>query len=577
MNRKGLLVLLLFFIVSPTLAFTNTVPDLILFNGKIVTVDADFTIAQAIAIKDNRIQAVGTSSEILALASSETEKVDLEGQMVLPGLIDAHVHPLGAFSSELHEKIPDVHTLKELLDWVASQANIKEKGEWIIHPKFFATRLVEMRQPTLEELDRVAPDHPVFLNGSYGGMINTLAMQVSDIKADTSHPGVLRDAQTGHPTGIIQRSAFSLLKGRPNPELELSYAEKLDALEAMLRRYNQVGLTGITNGYLPLKKLKIYQDLWTSDRLSIRVNANLAAPRFESEEQFSTALQERGFYSRFGNEMLRIGALKFWLDGGILTGTAYLREPWGPKAEEIYGVTDPDYRGIPAMPEATLIKAVSIAHDYGWKLTAHSTGGGAVDMLLRAYEEANRIKPIQPQRFSIIHGNFYTPEAIEKCSVLGVIADCQPAWFYKDADTMLYILGAERIKTFLPLKSMFDAGVIVSGGSDHMVKFDSHSAINPYNPFLGMWVAIARKTERGTVIEPSQAITREQALKMYTINNAYASFEEKVKGSLETGKLADLIVINKDYLTCPVDDIRTIQVKMTMLGGKVVFEEEVMD
>jgi len=396
-------------------------------------------------------------------------------------------------------------------------------------------------------------------------------MRISNINLDTSHPGILKDEQTGNPTGLIQRSAFSLLKEKPRAKL--THEERLDALEAMLRRYNQVGLTGITEGYVAQEDLKIFQDLRTDDRLPIRVNANPGAPRFESREQFLAALKERGIRSRFGDEWLRIGALKFFVDGGILTGTAYLREPWGLKAKEIYGITDPDYRGIPNIPQASLTEAVSIAHTYGWKVTAHCTGGGAVDMLLNAYEEANRIKPIQPQRFSIIHGNFFTPEAIEKCRVLGVIADCQPAWFYKDADTMDYILGSERIKTFLPLKSMFDAGVIVSGGSDHMVKFDSYSAINPYNPFLGMWVAVTRKTERGTVIEPSQAITRAQALKMYTINNAYASFEEHVKGSLETGKLADLIVIDRDYLTCPVDSIRTIQVEMTMLGGKVVFKQ----
>ena len=271
--------------------------------------------------------------------------------------------------------------------------------------------------------------------------------------------------------------------------------------------------------------------------------------------------------------MIRIGALKFGLDGGILTGTAYLREPWGLKAKDIFGIKDPEYRGIVNISEEQLQEAVSIGHDHGWKMTAHCTGGGAMDMLLKAYEKANRSSPINPQRFSIIHGNFYTPEAIEKCRKLGVIADCQPAWFYKDADAMKYILGPERIRNFLPLKSMLEAGIVVNGGTDHMVKFDSYSSINPYNPFLGMWTVITRQTERGTIIEPSQAITREQALKMYTINNAYGTFEEDLKGSLESGKLADLIVISKDYLTCPVDSIRTIRVKMTMVGGKIVYKQ----
>jgi predicted amidohydrolase YtcJ len=179
---------------------------------------------------------------------------------------------------------------------------------------------------------------------------------------------------------------------------------------------------------------------------------------------------------------------------------------------------------------------------------------------------------LKSKRFSIIHGNFYTSEAISKMGKLGVYADMQPAWFYKDADAMKYMLGERRIKVFHPYKSLFSAGVMVNGGSDHMVKYDSYTAINPYNPFLAMWSTITRQTERGSTIVPEEAITREQALKMYTINNAYASFEEKIKGSIEPGKLADLIVISEDFLLCPEDRIKTIEVEMTMVGGEIVYE-----
>ena len=182
--------------------------------------------------------------------------------------------------------------------------------------------------------------------------------------------------------------------------------------------------------------------------------------------------------------------------------------------------------------------------------------------------------PKTEQRFSIIHGNFFTPESIEKMHRLGVYADMQPAWFYKDADAMDYLLGDKRIQTFHPYKSMFEASVIVNGGSDHMVKFDSYTSINPYNPFLAMWSVITRKTERGSVIVPDEAISREQALSMYTINNANLSSEEDIKGTLERGKLADLVVISKDLLTCPVDDIKDIQVEMTIAGGTIVYQKD---
>jgi predicted amidohydrolase YtcJ len=181
------------------------------------------------------------------------------------------------------------------------------------------------------------------------------------------------------------------------------------------------------------------------------------------------------------------------------------------------------------------------------------------------------LKPISGKRFSIIHGNFFSPEAILKMKELGVLANMQPAWFYKDAEAMELILGKEKISIFHPYRSLTDAGVIINGGSDHMVKMDANASINPYNPFLAMWTMITRKTERGSVIELPQALTREEALKAYTINNAYASFEEKIKGSIEKGKLADMVVLSDDILTCPADSIKEIKPVMTILDGKIIY------
>ena len=549
-------------------------PELILYNGKIITVDENFNIAEALAIKGDRFAAVGTTNEIEKLAGKTTKKINLKGKTVIPGLIEAHAHPEGASTSELFEEIPDVHSVGELLDWIKQQAEKKNSGEWIIHPKFFPTRLKEMRQPTKEELDKVAPENPVFLNGSYGGMINTAAMRISEITKNTRHPGILKDTKTGEPTGFIQASAFSLLKGRPSRDI--LYEERLDALVNMIKRYNSVGITSFWSGSGGPSNLKMYMDLWKSGRLTARVFQNISVPvniRAPIEE-IREKLSSLGYYTGFGNEWVRVGALKTSMDGGILTGTAYLREPWGSKAEEIYGISDPQYRGVLKITKEELIPVVTVANEIGWKFTAHCTGGGGVDIMLAAYEEVNKKRPIKDRRFSIIHGNFFTPDAIEKMKMLGVYADMQPAWFYKDADAMKYVLGDRRIKTFHPYKSLFDAGVIVNGGSDHMVKFDSHTSINPYNPFLAMWSIITRKTERGSVIIPEEAITREEALKMYTINNAFGSFEEDIKGSIEPNKLADLVVISDDILTCPVDKIKDVKVEMTMMGGRAVYKSE---
>ena len=283
-------------------------------------------------------------------------------------------------------------------------------------------------------------------------------------------------------------------------------------------------------------------------------------------------LKQFGRRTGDGNEWVKVGALKVVIDGGVLTGTAYLRGGWGEKAKEIYGINDPAYRGELFFSKEELIRVATLAYDNGWKFTAHVTGGGGVDTLLAAYEAINQSKPVMGRRFSIIHGNFFTPDAIKKMVAMGIYADMQPAWYYKDADLLNEVLGKEQIKTFHPYLSMMKAGIIVNGGSDHMVKLDPNTSINPYNPFLAMWSVTTRKTERGSAFNPEEAISREQALKMYTINNAYASFEENVKGSIETGKFADLAVLSDDILTCSEDKMLGITAVLTIVNGQIVFD-----
>jgi predicted amidohydrolase YtcJ len=573
MKRKSAILSVFLFIISCVLfsCHHSSSPDMILLNGKIVTVDQDFTIAEAVAVKDDKIIAVGSNKKIKNLAGSLTRMIDLNGSTVIPGLIDAHLHPEPASLSELEEEIPDVHTIDELLKWIKAQTKIKKPGEWIVFPKMFFTRLLELRQPSLAELDRVAPHNPVFLNGSYGGMINSTAMRMSDITEKTNHPGIIRDEKTGLPTGLIRASAFGLLK--MPAEKEISYQERLNALESMLKRYNRYGITSLCSGSDEQNSLAMYKDLHKSNKLTVRIFQNILLSK-DSQKTINDlidTIKSFTFKTGSGDEWVKIGPVKIILDGGILTGTAYLREPWGSEAQSIFGIEDTTYRGVLNYSREEILAIVKTANELDWKFTAHCTGGGGVDLLLDVFEEVNRIKPIKERRFSIIHGNFFTGDAIRKMSELGVYADMQPAWFYKDADAMKLILGEARIRSFHPYRSLLEAGVIVNGGSDHMVKWDANTSINPYNPFLAMWTMITRTTERGTVILPEEAITREQALRIYTINNAMASFEESIKGSIEPGKLADMAVLSDDILTCPVDQIKDIKSDLTMVGGKVVY------
>lgn len=550
---------------------------MLLINGKIITVDKNFSVEEAVAVKGDRITAVGSTREILGLSGKETKVIDLKGKTVIPGLIDAHLHPESAALSELHSKIPDLHTVGELLTWIRSQADGKKDGEWIIHPKLFYTRLEELRPPTLEELDEAAPQNPVFLNGSFGGMINSAAMKVSGISGKTVHPGIIHDKLTGCLTGFIRASAFSLL--RLPPEKNVSDEQMLDALEAMLKRYNSYGITGVCSGEGDFRNYEMYRTLHEKDRLTVRVFQNilLNPGRDESLNTLLDSVQRCKYATGSGDEWVKIGALKIFLDGGILTGTAYLEEPWGEKAAEIFGIEEPDYRGVLKYSYDEVLSAVRVAAENNWKFTAHCTGGGAVNMLLDAYEEVNKTIPLKGKRFSIIHGNFFDVSARGRMSQMEIFADMQAAWFYKDADAMNTILGADRIRSFHAYRSMVDAGIIVNGGSDHMVKWDANTSVNPYNPFLGMWTMITRSTEKGSVIFPEEAVTREEALKMYTINNAFASFEEDQKGSLEPGKFADLAVISDDILTCPAGQIRNIVSLLTLTGGKVVYSSGILD
>ena len=545
--------------------------ELVLINGKIITVNKEFSVCEGVAISGNKIIATGTSSEIKKLSGQHTRIIDLHGKSVIPGLIDAHLHPESSSVSELDDEIPDLHSMDQLLNWIRKRTEIKPPGTWIIFPKFFPTRLIEMRQPTLAELDSIAPDHPVFLNGSFGGMINSRAMFISGIDSKTENAGVIKDNLTGLPSGFIRSSAFELLK-IPKQRV-LTSLEKEDSLREMLQRYNRYGLTSLISGVGDTESVKMYRDMAERKILTARICQNILLPSIGriTKESVTEKIKQYPWISGEGDEWVRIGSLKVFLDGGILTGTAWMNEPWGVNAVNIFGIEDPAYRGVVNFTREELKIIASLANEFGWSFTAHATGEASVDLLLDVYSEVNRQKTIKNKRFSIIHGNFFSDEAIAKMAELGVYANLQPAWFYKDSEAMELILGSDKVKIFHPYRKMTDGGVLINGGSDHMVKLDANASINPYNPFLAMWAMVTRKTERGNIIIPSEALAREEALKSYTINNAFATFEESIKGSIEPGKLADLAILNYDLLTCPADSIKEIRSLMTILDGKIIY------
>jgi predicted amidohydrolase YtcJ len=280
---------------------------------------------------------------------------------------------------------------------------------------------------------------------------------------------------------------------------------------------------------------------------------------------------KRGGPTGVGDAWVRIGAIKLFLDGGMLNGSAYMRQPWPPG--DTYQIVEGNYRGLLFIKPEQLQIVLEEAAKRGWQMTAHTAGEGAMDVLLDAYDLVNRQTPIKNLRFCITHANFPSQRNLEICQRLGLCADVQPAWLWKDGTTLQKVLGEARMRWFQPYKTWLRYTTI-GGGSDHMIKLDSLQATNPWNPWLGIWITLARLTERGAVLTPEERLTREQALRLYTINNAYLNHEEQDKGSLEVGKFADLIVLDQDILGCPESVIPQVQVVSTIVGGKVVYERK---
>src|SRR5262245_18499458 len=547
--------------------------DTIYYNGKIVTMWEAHPVVEAVAIRGQSFLAVGKKRQVLSAADAHTKKIDLRGRTVTPGLIDSHTHPISAALSERDGPLPEFNSITDIQAYIRQLAARLPKDQVILVPKVYAPRLKERRYPTRSELDAAASDRPVIADNGYAGVVNTFLLDKLKINRDTPQPAngkIIKD-EKGEPTGLILGAPQLLAEWRR--ERAATQSEMVEALKRMQQAYNRVGITSTIDRAQTAEGFRAYQELHRRGEMCVRSYVTFRISGQGTPQQARAEVERIPFVTGWGDDWLRVGSLKIVMDGGILIGTAYMREPYGERTD-IYGYHDSSYRGVLAVPRENVAEIARAANELGWQMTAHVTGGGSLDVLLDAYEAADREHSIRERRFTVTHGNFPDAQAIARAKKLGVVFDCQPAWQYLDAPALKNVLGPERMAGFLPLRSLFDAGVVVAGGSDHMVRFDPHAATNPYHPFFGMWMAITRQTVDGAVTNPEQRITRGQALRMWTLNSAYLSFEEKIKGSIEPGKLADLIVVSKDFLSCPTDEIRNIETLLTVVDGKVVYLSE---
>lgn len=548
--------------------------DLILHSGKIVTVDDDFSIRQAIAVREGKILAVGDDETILKLKGPNTTVLDLDGKTVLPGLIDSHTHPEGAAMHEFDHPIPDMETIADVLDYIRDRTTKVPEGRWISMRQVFITRLKEQRYPTRAELDKVAPKHPVIFSTGPDASVNSLALELSGIDKDfeVTDGGagyVEKDPDTGEPTGII-RSCTRYVKNRSSGR-SATEAERRGRLRKLFSDYNSVGITGIIDRNASAGSIDRFAALRDEDQLTVRIAASHSLGSGGDIETIRKRVKEIAEKPLTKpNPMVRIVGVKIFLDGGMLTGSAYMREPWG--VSDIYSISDPDYKGLLFVSKDRLNAIVRAVAEKGLQFTAHSVGDGAVHTLLEVYSDLSEEMPIRHTRPCLTHSNFMSKEAVEECARLGVVVDIQPAWLYLDTWTLAKQFGYDRLRYFQPLKSLFEAGVVAGGGSDHMQKIGSFRSVNPYNPFLGIETTITRGARwYDRPLHPEEALSREQAIRFYTINNAKLMFLEDQIGSLEPGKFADLTVLDQDILTCPAEKIRETTCERTYLAGKQVY------
>jgi len=535
------------------------VPDAIFYNGKIITVDSAFSIHEALAVRGERFLAVGGNAKMRALAGPGTRLIDLHGSAVIPGLMDNHNHQYDAALMLLQGvNLVGIPSLAEMLNRIRQAATTAKPGQTLYASLgWIESEFPEKRGPTRQELDQVSPNNPVLLFRSRGAAyLNTAALKAAGIGRETksfaSSP-IQKDAN-GEPTGAINGPAAVLaVTARQNPQP--TEEEKKELIVKMQQQQNAVGLTSIRELELPPEVMRLYWSLWREGKLTMRVSMGLeVAP--EEADKLDEILSHWGVGPGFGDHWLRLDCVgEFAMDG--ITTTAYLREPYvNPPGNKM---------GAPNMTAEIFRQAVLAMNRYGWRPSIHITGDKALDVVLDGYEAANQESSIRDNRWIVEHIPLVHPDQMERMARLGVLvsAQFQP---YDGAEGMIRAWGEERAQRAVPMRDLLDHHLVVSTGSD----WPTHTN----NPFVNIYFYVTRKTMGGTQMGAPQKITREEALRVSSINNAYTTYEEKVKGSIEPGKLADFLILSQDILTVPEEQIRSLHPLATYLSGRKVFSSK---
>jgi predicted amidohydrolase YtcJ len=532
-----------------TPAPSKTAADTILINGKVITVDAKDTTAQAIAIKDGLIQAVGATAAVRALAGSSTKIIDLGGKTVTPGLVDPHNHlqvfgQMQGYYTPLMP--PEIKTLDDLRAKMKQALAKVNEGKWFMG---YYLGVTEARLPTRQDLDPVSPVHPVWLvqQGGHYGSANSLALRMAGITAGTKDPsgGVIERDALGEPTGVFYNHRAMDLLRKVIPPFTTDMARKWIADSQAA--FAACGVTSFQdNNVRGTDTVKTYLEAGKQGKMILR---GAVYYTLEWPEDLNRALKE---IERYQDKFMRFAGYKFLLDGQMKM--AYCHQPHTGVRWD-----------LPTWEPESFKKAVKALHDTGLQICVHCVGDAAVDLTLDAFEAAMKANPRTDPRHRIEHCVLTTPQATQRIKDLGVVVCTQPQFIRLGGDQYVGLFGAERAKRIMVTREWLKAGIHLALGSD--------APTTPwYNPQTTLAAAMSRATPSNKRFEPDQVMTIQEALRAHTMGAAYAGHEEKTKGSIEPGKLADFAVWGADPMTATPTKMLTIPIVMTIIGGKIVYQ-----
>jgi hypothetical protein len=530
--------------------------DLIITNGKIITLNEENPQAEAIAIKGDKILALGSSLKIDKYRTNSTKVIDIEKHLVLPGFIDAHCHFAAGGNSLQTLDLRGVNSIEKIQEMVAAKIAELPQGAIINGNNYDHTLFPGGNFPTKQDLDKVSPNNPVIIErvDGHSCWVNSLTLKQSNIIRKTKDPfggEIVRDRKTRRPTGILKESAMNLINVHGQGENQSQ--NTLEDIELALKHAAKLGVTGIHTS-AGLVELAMYRNLRELGKLTTRVYA------WQNLNQLDTLIN-LGIKVGDGDSLVRVGFLKSFIDGSLGSGTALFFAPFDD---------NPNTSGLAQYPEEEFQALIARAHRLGYQTGTHAIGSKGVNWVLNAHEFAQQQYEKKGLRHRIEHAQVIIEEDFIRFADLDIIASMQPTHCTTDLRFCEQRIGKERSKGAYAWRSLLDQNVHLAFGTDWPVE--------PLDPMRGIYSAVTRKNIEQNIPEggwfPEQKLTVLEAIKYYTIGSAYASFEEDIKGTLEAGKLADLIVLDQDLFSIPTEEILTTRVLYTLLGGKVIFKAD---